>query len=97
MPGVIEFLEKMGSDARWVDASEEAIERALDGTDIEEPVRAAIVSRDSNALQGLLNQPSFLGMQLPVPGEEEEEEDDEDAPGESPEPKDVLAARMRDA
>jgi hypothetical protein len=92
MSSVIDFLEKMGGDARWLAASEEAIALALAETGIEEPICAAIARGDASALQALLNQPFFLGMQIPVAPEEEDEEDEE-APDQHPEPQDILAAQ----
>ncbi|GAB2585797.1 hypothetical protein ISP15_10580 [Dyella jejuensis] len=89
MPGVTEFLEKMGSEAHWRNAAREDIELALDGTDIETPVRNAILDKDNDMLHALLHQAPLFGTMLPTAPDEEEEEQEEDEPGENPGPKGI--------
>ncbi|MBE1159849.1 hypothetical protein [Dyella acidiphila] len=87
MSSVVDFLEQMGSDARWRDASLEDIAQTLAEQGIEAPMCNAILAKDSTGLQALLGQIQLNGEQLPGPHEvpvpaepepeEEEEEDDE--------------------
>ena len=79
MSNVIRFLEKMGSEARWSDASKDELELALMKAEVEIPLRAAILDKDVAQLQILLQQKPFVS--LVIPGEEEEEEEGEDEPG----------------
>lgn len=87
MTSIIEFLEKMGSECQWHEATREELDRALGETDIEEPVRRAILDQDAKALQVLLHQSPLFGTMLPSAPDEEEEEGEE--PNERPEPKDA--------
>lgn len=80
MSNVIRFLEKMGSEARWGDATKDTMELALVNAEIENPLRSAILDKDVMQLQKLLQQKEPVCMI--IPGEEEEEEEGEDAPGE---------------
>lgn len=81
MQDVIEFLENMGSSASLRNASQEDMEMALNETDIEEPIRAAILNKDSNQLQVLLHQLPAFGSMIPAaPDEEEEKEETGDEP-----------------
>lgn len=90
MSRVVDFLEKMGSDARWRGASPDQIELALAHAEIEAPMSAAILAKDASALQILLGQGNHISMQVPAPTpldvppkpqqpepEEEEEETEE--------------------
>lgn len=84
MLSVIEFLEKVGSDAQWLNASQEDLQLALEEMDIEEQTRSAILNRDTDALQALLNPSMLLAIMIPGAPDEEEEEEDEEEPGEKP-------------
>lgn len=80
MLNVIRFLEKMGSEAQWSDIDPNHMELALAETNIEEPVRLAILSKDIEKLHVLLQQKESVC--LIIPGEGDEEEEGEDEPGE---------------
>lgn len=81
MLNVIRFLEKMGSEAQWNGSATTQMDLALAETDIEEPIRSAILNRDIAQLQALLQQKDPVCMI--IPGEEEEEEEEgEDMPDE---------------
>lgn len=77
MSSVIEFLEKMGSEAQWRHASQEALEVALAETDIAAPERSAILAKDAAKLQTLLRHVPLFAIMIP-PDEEEGEEDEEE-------------------
>lgn len=95
MSSVIDFLEKMGSDARWRDASPDQIELALAHAEIDGPIGAAILAKNADAVQTLLGQGKQMSMlvpsptpldvppkpQQPVPEEEEEETEEGGKPG----------------
>jgi hypothetical protein len=76
MLDVVDFLEKMGSEAQWRHASPEALELALAQTDIAAPERVAILAGDASQLKVLMHQPEPFSILIP-PDEEEGEEDEE--------------------
>lgn len=78
MSNVINFLEKMGQDARLCHASQSEVGLVLAETPVTEEIRTAILARDHSGLNALLGQNVFFCMQFPV-----KEDDDEDT-GESP-------------
>ena len=80
MLNVIRFLEKMGSEAQWGNATKDEMELALMDAEVEAPLRSAILDKDVVQLQTLLQQKEPVCMI--IPGEEEEEEEGEDAPDE---------------
>jgi hypothetical protein len=88
MSSVIDFLERVGSDAQWRTASQDEIELALAAAEIEMPLRAAILANDASKLEALLGQAPQLGSMVP-PDEEEGEEDEEDDAGEKPQLKSI--------
>lgn len=94
MSSVVDFLERIGSDARWRDASQDEIELALADAGIDAPMCAAILTRNATDVQALLGQQKLIGEQIPSPeevpspsqpepGKEEEEEEDGETRGES--------------
>lgn len=90
MSSIIDFLERMGSDAQLRDASPEELELALTGTDIEAPLRTAIFNKDTSELQALLRLVPLFGIQAtPDEDEDEDEDDDEDDKTGKPKPKGV--------
>ena len=94
MSSVIDFLERMGSDAQWRTASYDEIELALAAANIEMPLREAILAKDVCKFEALLGQTPQLGMM--TPGEEEGEEDEEDDDsGEKPQPKGIRGSLLR--
>jgi hypothetical protein len=95
MSSVIDFLERVGSDAQWRTASHDEIELALAAAEIEVPLREAILAKDPSKLEALLGQVPQLGM-MTLPDEEEEgEEDEEDDAGEKPQPKSIRDSLFR--
>ncbi|WP_233841825.1 hypothetical protein [Dyella sp. 2HG41-7] len=84
MLSVIEFLEKMGSDAQWLNASQEDVQLALEAENIDESVRSAIINRDAEALYALLHSSTLMSTMIPGAPDEEEEEDEEEEPNEKP-------------
>lgn len=82
MSNVIRFLEKMGSEARWGDATKDTMELALVNAEVENPLRSAILDKDVMQLQRLLQQKQPVCMIIPGEEEEEEEEEGENTPGE---------------
>lgn len=84
MSSVIEFLERMGADALLRHASHEDIAVALEESQVEADIGAAIIARSTSDLYALLDlRPMFHVQNNPGREEEEEEEegeDDEEAP-----------------
>jgi hypothetical protein len=74
MSNVIEFLAKLGQDARLRDASPEELAHALVQARIDAPLSSAILAGDASQLQDLLGLRPMFYVQMPA---EEEEEDDE--------------------
>jgi hypothetical protein len=85
MSSVIDFLEKMGSDAHWRTASQDELELALQETDIAPAERSAILAQDALELRALLREIPLFMVQIPPgeipPGEEEEEEEEGEEEG----------------
>jgi hypothetical protein len=77
MLSVIDFLEKVGSEAQLRHASQEEMEVALTDADIAAPERLAILAEDAMGLQALLRQVPLCAIMIP-PDEEEGEEDEEE-------------------
>ncbi|RUL67138.1 hypothetical protein EKH79_00590 [Dyella dinghuensis] len=86
MSSIIDFLERMGSEAQLRDASPEELELALSETEIEAPLRTAILNKDTSELQALLRLVPLFGIQA-TPDEEEEEDEDEDEDDNAGKPK----------
>jgi hypothetical protein len=75
MSNFIDFLERMGRDARLRHASQNEVEIALVGEQIDSELQAAILAKDLPQLGALLGQGVFCCMQ--EPGKEDEDEDDD--------------------
>lgn len=86
MSSIIDFLERMGSEAQLRDASPEELELALTETEIEAPLRTAIFNKDTSELQALLRQMPLFGIQS-TPDEDEDEDEDEEEDEETGKPK----------
>lgn len=83
MSNVIDFLERMGQDAKLRYAVGEEFETALAAADIDPAVRAALVDADRSRLEALLGASANVCcmVQKPDPDEGEgldEDEDDDD-------------------
>jgi hypothetical protein len=90
MSSVVDFLEKMGSEAHWRDASPQDIELALAEADIDASMSAAILAQSASEVRALLGQAACMGMLIPGPSPEEapdqpepEKRDDEEEGEES--------------
>ncbi|SEN06613.1 hypothetical protein SAMN02800694_2658 [Luteibacter sp. UNCMF331Sha3.1] len=85
MGKVIEFLERVGSDATLRHADAETLAAALADTDIDDATRAALMDGDRETLHRLLGERPFIVAQMQigpdeveVPGDDKEENDKED-------------------
>jgi len=75
MSNVIDLLERMGQDARLRHASQDEVELALTGAQIDPELRAAILAKDQRWLELLLGASNACCYQA---AEEEEEKEDKD-------------------
>jgi len=80
----IEFLERVGADARVRHGSEQDLREVAADFWLEKPMAAALVARDRDAVYGLLGQGSLWAMQVPAEEEEAPEDDEGDGAGELP-------------
>jgi hypothetical protein len=81
MSSIIDFLERMGSEAHLRDASLEELELVLTEAEIEAPLSTAILSKDTSGLQALMRQMPLFSIQLdPDEDEEDDEGDEKDGP-----------------
>lgn len=80
MSNVIDFLERMGQDAKLRHAVGEEFETALAAADIDPAVRAALVDADQSRLEALLGASANVCcmVQRPDEGEGEDLEEDDD-------------------
>lgn len=80
MSNVIDFLERMGQDAKLRYAVGEEFETALAAADIDPAVRAALVDADQSRLEALLGASANVCcmVQRPDEGEGEDLEEDDD-------------------
>jgi hypothetical protein len=96
MTSVVDFLERMGSEAQWRYASLGDIEAALADAEIDAPISVAILAKSAVEVQALLGQVKMMPQQTavpspfdvpkppqPGPGEEEQEEEGEQESGKS--------------
>jgi hypothetical protein len=90
MSSVIEFLERMGADAHMRRASQEEIAVALEESQVDSDLGAAIIAKSTAELYSLLDlRPMFHTLENPGREDEDEEGEGED---EGEEEKDSLAA-----
>lgn len=79
MSSVIEFLERLGADAQLRHASQEDVVRAVEESQVDAAVGAAIIAKSTAELYALLKQqPMFHVMNNPGREDEEEEEEGEE-------------------
>jgi hypothetical protein len=96
MSSVVDFLEKMGSEAHWRHASQDDVEAVLADAGIEASMRTAILAKNATDVRALLGRAQMMTQLTPtpepaevpkppqpVPGEEEEEQEDAETPGSS--------------
>lgn len=90
MSNVIDFLEKMGQDARLRLASPAELTLALDGEQLDPAVRNAILAGDQSALDKLLGRGTLCCMLFPAKEDEDENErEDDETPSREDEEKSV--------
>jgi hypothetical protein len=77
---VVEFLERMGSDATLREARKDELERALAQAGIEPSARAAILAGDAGELERLLATGALFGILMPDEDEEQEDEGEGEEP-----------------
>jgi hypothetical protein len=75
---VIEFLERLGSDAGLRHATNEEVAQALAAAGIEDPARATILGGDRPTLESLLDAKPNVFCGIVAPGEEEQEEQEDE-------------------
>jgi hypothetical protein len=87
---VIDFLERMGKDAKLRHAPRDELALALEKAHIEAPLLSAILAGDASKLRTLLNQRPLFVVQLPVEeqGDQKREDEDKDLPPQEIERKD---------
>ncbi|OOG38139.1 hypothetical protein B0E51_14915 [Rhodanobacter sp. C05] len=78
MSNVIDFLERMGQDAKLRHASQNEVELALASEQIDPELHAAILAKDQRWIEGLLGQGNVCCMLMP--SKEEDDEDAEESP-----------------
>jgi hypothetical protein len=77
---VIEFLERLGCDARLRHATDEEVEQEMALAGIEDPARATILWGDRSSLESLLGAKAnvFCGVVAPEEPDEKEPDEQED-------------------
>jgi hypothetical protein len=90
MSSVIDFLEKMGKDAKLHHAPQNELSLAMEEAHIEAPLLSAILDGDASKLrallkQGAMNQRPMHVVQIPVHEQDDDErkDDDKEPPQES--------------
>lgn len=78
---VVDFLERMGRDAKLRDARKDELEQALAQAGIEPSLRAAILAGDAGQLERFLATGALFGILMP---DEDEEQEDDDEGEETP-------------
>ena len=84
MLNVVDFLEQLGTDARFRYASPDDLRLALSDVPIEQQVREAVLAVDVIRVQALAGKAAIFSILMPGREDEEEreEEDEEDVPPE---------------
>jgi hypothetical protein len=80
MSNVIDFLERMGRDARLRDASQEELELVLASARVDPELKAAILAKDQSRLELLLGSVNVCCMVNPGKEDEDEDDDSEESP-----------------
>lgn len=83
MSNVIDFLERMGQDARLRHASRGEVELVLKDAQIAPELQAAILAKDQAKIEALLGRGHLCCFLLP--GKEDEDEDTEETPSQDDE------------
>ena len=90
MGNVIDFLERLGSDARLRYASGGEMEQALELAQIDSAARAAILAGQRSELEALLGAQANVCC-LVRPGDEDDEEEDDEEDDDADEEEDELS------
>jgi hypothetical protein len=80
MSNVIDFFERMGQDAQLRHASQSEVELALAREQIDPELQAAILAKDRQKLEALLDGGSVCCALFPGKEEDEDEDEDEESP-----------------
>lgn len=78
MFNVIDFLERVGQDARLRHDSQDGVAQALANEEIDPALRVAILTKDQPWLQGFLGQGRYCCALFPAEEEEGGEDDERD-------------------
>ena len=78
MSNVIEFLERMGSDAGWRGGQVSDVELAIADSTLAPAIKAALLARDSESLRVLIDGASNLCCLVHNPDDDEDEEEEEE-------------------
>jgi hypothetical protein len=95
---IIEFLEKLGADARLRSASATELEAALIRAGLESTLWTALLGMNQSQLESLLGARSNVCCLVAVPDEEEKPEEEEEQPEEEDgddEKDDIVKSRDR--
>lgn len=89
MSDIVEFLERMGSDARLRHADHEVVRQELEQAELAPEARMAILDSDRAALEALVAARASICCMVHAPEDDEDEESEEepeDDESESPQP-----------
>jgi hypothetical protein len=78
MSNVIDFLERLGKDAQLRHASDQELEQALIGAQIDPAVREAILLRDQRRLESVLGASPNICCAIYAPVREDDDEKDDE-------------------
>ena len=73
MSNVIEFIEKLGQDARLRHATRSEVEQVLHGASISPEIRAALLAGDQHRLEALLGASTSVCCMIHAPKTDEDE------------------------
>lgn len=82
MTNVIDFLERLGQDARLRYACAEELDRALIGAQIDPALREALLGEDRRQLEALLGAATNVCCMVHAPEDDEDDEAEENEDGE---------------
>jgi hypothetical protein len=95
MSNVIDFLERMGTDAHLRHASGDKLEQALIGAQIDPAVREALLMRDQRRLEELLGATTNVCCAIYAPAREDDDEgEEEECPDDGGDDEEEKAVRL---
>jgi hypothetical protein len=80
----IDFLERMGADARLLHGAEDELHGLVTGTSLDPDLATVLATRDGAGIYRMLGQGAQMAVQ--VPAEEEEAPDEDEGEGERKSP-----------